>query len=61
MVSKIIMVTFEITGVVQEGLFRSGCLLLHMRVIDSGEGGGGPCAQGQINATQREGTSARLS
>lgn len=45
MVSEIIMVTFEITGVMYEGLFRSGCLLLHVWVIDSGEGGG-PGARG---------------
>lgn len=30
MVSMITAVTFEITGGVFEGLFRSGCLLLHM-------------------------------
>lgn len=30
MVSEIIMLTFEITGVMYEGLFRSGCLLLHV-------------------------------
>lgn len=30
MVSEMIMVTFEITGVMYEGLFGPGCLLLHI-------------------------------